>query len=191
MRRPEIRRATCTAWLVLLAGCASTAPVATPFTRGDVNYENVPETALREAAAEIERQVYAGNREPVLTDREGLVINTPEIAQAVRTRAARIDLVNTLLDAGFGWERPNGRLWILRSQEYKKATSSRRRDIDAVMVNGENRDRWTIYEELLKANKLPRGGLSAVQQIFFEERRPFMKSGQLYEGPDGEPTAIP
>jgi hypothetical protein len=174
-----------------LAGCAGTAPVATPFTRGAVNFDQVPETALREAAVEIEREVYAANREPALTDREGLIVNTPEIQQAVRTRAARIELVNAMLDAGFAWERPNGRLWILRTQEYKKATTSRRRDIDAIMVNGENRDRWIIYEELVDANKLSRNGLSAVQQIFFEERRAFMKPGQLYEGETGEPTAIP
>ena len=64
-------------------------------------------------------------------------------------------------------------------------------DIDAITVNGENSDRWMIYEGILDANKLPQNGLSAVEYIFFEERRAFMKPGQKYEGADGEPATTP
>jgi hypothetical protein len=189
--RTSVSRAAIVLAVGALAGCVSTGPVATPFTRGKVDLSAVPEEPLRAAAAEIERQVADANREPTLTDREGLVVDTPRIRQAVRTRAARIELVQALLDAGYAWERPNGRLWIIRNQEYKKATTGRRRDIDAITVNGENQDRWAIYEELLEANKIGQGGLSAVEQVFFEERKAFMKPGQKFEGEDGLPAVIP
>jgi hypothetical protein len=179
--------------LVLLAcyGCAGTGPVASPFTRGKTDFDRIPADAVRQAAAEIERQVYDGNRGPVLTDLDALVIDTPEIRQAVRTRAARVELVNAMLDAGHAWERRNGRLWIIRSDDYKAATTSRKRDLDAIMVNSENRDRWTLYEGILDANSLPQAGLSAVQEIFFDARRELMKSGQKYEGDPDEPVAVP
>ncbi len=150
----------------------------------------LPVDALRAIAADIERQVAEGNREPVLTSADGLVVDTPEIHQAVRTRAARVELVKTFLTAGHGWERRNGRLWVIRTKAYKDSTTSRQRDIDAVMVNSENRDRWTIYEGLLEANRLGRGALSDVEFIFFEARLKHMTDGQKFEADNGEQTAI-
>ncbi len=171
----------------LLAGCGS---VATPFTRNAPNESAVPAETLREVAREIERQVAEGNREPVLENRDGITVDTPEIYQAVRTRAARVSIVSDFLDTGHGWERRNGRLWIIRSEAYKASGTSRTRDLDAMMVNGENRDRWTIYETLIDESGLPSRTLSAVEAIFLEARLEFMKPGQKYEGVDGEPAII-
>lgn len=171
---------------LLLMGCGSFSPGARPFTRAAPNDSRVPVEALREAAREIERQVAEGNREPVLQNRVGIVVETPEIRQAVRTRAARAELVSDFLDTGHAWERRNGRLWIIRSEAYKASGTSRTRDLDALMVNSENRNRWTIYETLLDESGLPSSALSAVEEIFLEARLEVMKPGQKYEDRNGE-----
>jgi len=181
--------------LAMLAGaCASNGPATTAENgEGPAAPEfsgTLPTEALRTVAAEIERQVAEGNRDAALPVVDGLVVDTPEIRQAVRTRAARAELVKTFLDAGWGWERRNGRLWVIRTKAYKEATTSRQRDIDAVMVNSENRDRWTIYEGLLEANRLGRGALSDVEFIFFEARLRHMTTGQKFEADNGEQTTI-
>ncbi len=172
----------------LLSGCASIAPVSTPFTKNAPVYSGVPAETLREVAREIERQVAEGNREPTLENRDGITVDTPEIYQAVRTRAARVRLVNDFLDTGHGWERRNGRLWIIRSDAYKASGTSRTRDLDALMVNSENRNRWTLYETLIDESGLPSRALSAVEEIFLEARLEFMKPGQKYEDVNGEPA---
>ncbi len=59
------------------------------------------------------------------------------------------------------------------------------------MVNGENRNRWAIYEGILDANELPQSGLAAIEQIFFDARKALMTSGQKYEDENGEPAQIP
>jgi hypothetical protein len=51
---------------------------------------------------------------------------------------------------------------------------------------GENNDRWTIYEQLVKINNLPPASLSAVQRIFYEARLDHVKRGQPYENEAGE-----
>ncbi len=173
---------------LVLGGCGSILPSAPSLTRSGAGNSKVPVEALGEVAREIERQVAEGNREPVLQNREGVVVETPEIRQAVRTRAARAGLVSDFLDTGHGWERRNGRLWIIRTQAYKASGTSRTRDLDALMVNSENRNRWTIYEALIDESGLPSRSLSAVEDIFLEARLEFMKPGQKYEDVNGEPA---
>ena len=171
---------------LLLTGCGSFAPIATPFTRSAPDYSSVPVEALREVAREIERQVAQGNREPVLRNREGIVVETAEIRQALRSRAARAELVSKFLDTGHGWERRDGRLWVIRSEAYKASGTSRMRDLDALMVNSENRNRWTLYETLIDESDLPSNTLSAIEEIFLEERIEVMKPGQKYEDENGD-----
>ncbi len=171
---------------LLLAGCGSILPSAPSLTRSGAGNSKVPVEALGEVAREIERQVAEGNREPVLQNREGVVVETPEIRQAVRTRAARAKLVSDFLDKGHAWERRNGRLWIIRSAAYKASGTSRTRDLDALMVNSENRDRWTIYETLIDESGLRSNALSAVEEIFLEARIEVMKPGQQYEDENGD-----
>ncbi len=172
-----------------LVACQIGGPIARS-AQDEPDYTDVPEAALRAAAREIERQVHEGVRDPVLENRDNLVVDTPEIRQAIRTRAARIDLVNRFLNSGHGWERRNGRLWVLRSDAYKQATTGRQRDLDAIMVNGENQDRWTLYEGLIEANDWPQRTLAAIEQIFFEERLNYMLPGQKYEDENGEVAYI-
>lgn len=171
---------------LLLTGCGSIAPGAASPTRSAPGKSKVPLEALGEAAREIERQVAEGNREPVLQNREGVVVETPAILQAVRTRAVRSELVSDLLDSGHAWERRNGRLWIIRSKAYKASGTNRTRDLDAQMVNGENTNRRTIYETLIDESGLPSKALSAVEEIFLKARIEVMKPGQKYEDENGE-----
>ena len=58
------------------------------------------------------------------------------------------------------------------------------------MINGENGDRWAIYEGLIEANRLGRGALSDVERIFYEARLKQMKPGQKYEASNGDQSAI-
>lgn len=172
--------------ILSLSGCLSISPGPSSAAGSAADLSILPAEALREIAREIETQVMQGNREPVLQDREGIVIDVPEIRQAVRTRAARVELVSQFLDNGHSWERRNGRLWIIRSEAYKASGTSRTRDIDALMVNSENRDRWTLYETIIDQSRLPSKALSAVEEIFFEARLDVMKPGQKYEDANGD-----
>ncbi len=183
----------------LIGACASTPPqdsgpapaAEAPIAQAAApDFAELPVDALRAVAAEIERQIAEGNREPTLSGPEGLVVDTPTVRQGVRTRSARVELLNAMLDSGHAWERRNGRIWVLRTADYKTSTTSRQRDINAIMINGENSDRWAIYEGIIDANRLGRGALSDIEEIFFDARLTQMKPGQKYENSDGEQAAI-
>ena len=172
--------------VLLLAGCQH---FSMPFFHTKPNYNTVPEAQLREVALEIERAVKAGNREPEIADRENIVVNTPGITQAIRTRAARMALLDDMLNRGQAFEKPNGHCYFVNSKEYRKSTKRRERDRHSLMLNGEAGNRWAIYEGLIEANKFPRRSLSAIEDAFFKARIAVMEPGQQYEGPDGEPVA--
>ena len=101
------------------------------------------------------------------------------------TRAARAALVDQLLSTGFAAEQPNGTITLLRSGEYKKATSARERDKNALVVMSENQNRWTIYEGIVKASNLRAKSLPAVQDAFYKARVELLQAGQKYEDPSG------
>ena len=173
-----IRVASAALILVALVGCRSLVGSVVEFKP---DYAEVPEAALREIAAEIEAAVQAGNREPNIADRGGIVISSDEVKQAIRTRAARSELINNFLDTGHSWERQDGLIWVIRSSDYKKAGTSRDRDRNALLIDGENANRWALYEGIVKDSNLAPGALSAVRAIFAEARVANMKSGQKYE----------
>lgn len=163
---------------LLAAGCATTTNA---FVHLRPDYSDLPAEPLREVAAGIEAIVAEERQEFALDFGGDIVIDLPEIRQAVRTRAIRSELVSDLLDSGFAIEKNNGLLAIQRSSAYKKATNSRERDRDALIVMGENQNRWTIYEGLLKANNWPPRSLSAIQETFFLARVSLLTPGQQHE----------
>ena len=167
----------------LLMGCAT---IARPITASAPDFSKVPEQVLREVAHEIERAVQDGDREAVFENREQLTIDTDEILQAIRTRIARSSLIDAFRDTGFVFEQRNGLIKIIRSAEYKKQGTSRDRDRNALLIIGENNDRWALYEGLVKLNDLPSGSLDGLRVIFAEARFRIMKPGQKIESPDGE-----
>ena len=168
---------------VLLPGCGT---VSIPLVGGGApNYAELPEQELHGLAATIEGEVRAGNREPAIENTAGLVVDTPEVVQAIHTRAARAALVDQLLSTGFAAEQPNGTITLLRSGEYKKATSARERDKNALVVMSENQNRWTIYEGIIKASNLRAKSLPAVQDAFYKARVELLQAGQKYEDPSG------
>jgi len=148
--------------------------------------KHLPLEPLRALATEIERAVAAGNREVEIADREGLIINTPQMKQAIRTRATRIEVLNQFRDTGHAWERRDGLIWIIRSQAYKKSGTRRDFERNALIVLSENRDRWTLYQDLVKINRLPLGSVSTLQRVFAEVRNEFLNTGQKYEAESGE-----
>ena len=170
----------------LCAGCASVTNV---FVRTDPDFDAVPEASLREAARTIEAAVVQGERTPPLENRERVVVDTPRIRQAVKTRATRNALTADLLATEHAYEQRTGLIAILRSRAYKDATTRQERDRNALVVMSENNDRWAIYEGLLEANDWPAKALPAVQAIFFEERVELLPAGTHYEGPGGDVVA--
>lgn len=163
--------------VILMTGCSTT----NAFISMKPDYSALPAEDLKRVAAAIESIVRDGKEEFALESVGGLVVDTPEIRQAVRTRVIRHELVSTFLDGGFGIERSNGLLAVQRSSAYKKATDSGQRDREALVVMSENNNRWTIYEGLVKANNWPPASLSAVQETFFRERVALLAPGQQHE----------
>ena len=173
-----------------LAGCQNfSLPLVRPFAGGTADYATVPEATLREVALEIEQAVKNNQGDVVIADREGVLVSTQEIQQAIQTRAKRSPLYQEFLGTGFAFEMRNGLGSILRSKEYKNFGTSGDRDRNALLIMSENSDRWTIYEGIVNANNYPSRSLAAVQAIFFEARLQAMDAGQKYEGEDGKPVA--
>lgn len=165
------------ACVLALTGCAS---VVRPFANLAPDYTDLPADDMRAVANEIETAVDAGNREPRVADRNGVVVTDPSVVQAIRTRAARAERLNQFRDTGFCFEKPDGLVEIRTGGEYSDTVRRKDRDRNALLVLSENQDRWTLYEGIMKSSKFPRGSLSAIQRIFFEERVKVMPSGQKY-----------
>lgn len=155
------------------------------FMKVRPDYSDVPVEAVREVALEVERAVAEGEREHAIADREGVVVNTDTIKQAIRTRAARSHLVAAFRETGHVWERKNGLIDIIRSKEYKKFGTSRDRDRNALLVLGENGDRWAIYEGIVDASRFSPKSLPAIQRIFYEARLQVLADGSKYEDESG------
>lgn len=173
----------CIGLLVVLTGCSV-------LTRVRPDYKELPVDSLREVALEIEQAVQAGNRTPNIEDRDGIVVNTDAIRETIRTRAARVELVNELLNTGHCWERRDGHLWVIRSAEYKRFGNKRSRNRNALIVYGETQNRWDIYEGILDESDFRQRSLKTIQQVFFEARIQCMSEGQKYEGEDDEQHLI-
>ncbi|MBN2307455.1 MAG: hypothetical protein JXR94_00700 [Candidatus Hydrogenedentes bacterium] len=167
-----------------LAGCHV-------FAKTKPHYAALPVDSLREVALEIEKAIQDGNRTPEIADRDGIVVSSDTMRQAIRTRAARAELVSALLDTGHAWERRDGLLYVIRSGEYKKFGTRKGRNRDAMIVFSENDDRWRIYEAIQHDGHFPGKSLSAIQRIFFEARIQCMREGQKYEDESGKPAVVP
>lgn len=165
--------------LMAMVGCRSVLSLGP-------NYSTLPAEGLRAAAVEIEQVVQKADRNAKLTAQPGIVTDTEAIHQAIRTRAARAELVNKLLDSGFAWERADGQLWLTHNSEYRKTTKSRQRDVNALLVQEENANRWAIYEGIVKASRLAPRSLNAVQSAFREARVSCLREGQQYEDKAGK-----
>jgi len=152
---------------VVATGCATTSSLI----RLAPDYSAIPQQSLMEIALEVEQAVLAGEREPQIADRADVIINQPELIQAIRTRALRNELVRELRALGYVYENESGLIGINRGREYKRATTSRERDRHALLVMSENENRWQLYEGLLKANNWSPRSLSAVQETFASARR--------------------
>lgn len=168
---------------LVVSGCKT---FSMPFIHTKADFAKVPADDLYQAALDIEQAVQTGEREPVLQNRAGIVIDTERIRQAVKMRAARSALVNEFRTSGYGCEKRNGLIAIERSKEYSKATTRRERDRNALLILNENGDRWALYEGIVKESNFPSGALSAVQETFFRARLECMEEGQPYESDSGE-----
>ena len=173
------------ALLLTVATLVACSTVSSPLTRMGANFEDVPTDSLRAVALRLETSVAAENMEPSLAAEGGVIIDTPEIAQACRSRAARYPLVVDLLNTGFIMEQRDGKISILRSGEYKGAFTSAQKDRHALIVISENRDRYLIYSSIQTTNNYSAAGRSAIEEIFAEVRIQNLSSEQKYQGPDG------
>lgn len=172
------------ACVLLAAGCKT--GVVNPFVSMRPDYTEVPVEEVKNAAMLIEAAVKSGNRDFDPATITGIRVDTEEIMQAIRTRAARQQLVDEFLNTGHAYEQNNGLLNVKRSSEYKKLGTSRDRDRQALLVMGENTDRWALYEGILEANNYSGRALSAIQNIFHEARIAQLDAGQKYQDEAGE-----
>lgn len=170
----------------VLAGCNT----ANPFTRMAPDYTTVPQDALMRVATEVETVVLAGDPERTVGDDGGVVVSSPAVAQAIRSRALRTELVQNLLDSRYAVEKPNGLIALEGSREYKDATTRRERDRDALVVLSENENRWAIYEGIMKASNFPSKSLSAIQDAFYTARVAQMTQRTGYETPEGDMVVV-
>lgn len=168
--------------LILAAGCATVSGFS-PF-RFTPGAADLPKDAVDRLAQEMEAKVAAGEREMALTAPEGLVLGDG-VLQAARTRAIRSELVKNLLRSGFAVEQRNGTIALIRNRDYRKATSSRERDRNALVVMSENANRWTTYEGLVRDSGLKGGSLSGIQEAFYRARIPLLEPGMKYQDDSG------
>ncbi|HEO70261.1 MAG TPA: hypothetical protein ENN80_03295 [Candidatus Hydrogenedentes bacterium] len=183
----KLSNATVGLVLCVVAGCGT---ASVPFVHMKPKYTEVPLDTLREVALRVEQAIQAGEREPDIPDRDGIVLNTDLIRQAIRMRAARSEHLNAFLDQGYAVEKRNGHVYILRTKEYQKATTGRERNRNAQLILGEAENRWAIYEGIVDASDLPKRSLSAIQEVFHEARLKCMKPGQKYENAQGDIVPI-
>lgn len=169
--------------VISICGCNS---IAGSFVRLKPDYSTLPADSLRAVARQIETNVQQGNRDEQVRGAEGVSVASDEIAQAIRTRIARAELVREFRASGHAWERRDGLLWVIPSGEYKRAGTKRDRDRNALLLNGENGSRWSLYEGLIEVNNWPPNALSAVQEIFAEARFEVLESGDKYEDASGQ-----
>lgn len=162
----------------LAAGCHT-------FMRVAPNYEDLPVEDLRTVAKEIERAVHEKNREPQIANRGSVRVDTDEIRQAIRARAARAHLIEGFLATGHLMEANNGLVEILRTREYKRFGTARDRDRNAQLVIEENANRWALYEGIVKAGNFSPRTLPGVQRIFYEVRMEFLADGTKVEDENG------
>jgi hypothetical protein len=153
------------------------------------DYSGVPEETLSQVAMQVESAIAAGERTPALSDTGGVVVTTESILQAIRTRAARRELVDGLLDSGYAVQERSGLIAIQRTKEYKKSTTGEERNRHALIVLSENNDRWAIYEGIRKAGTFAPSALNAIQDTFYRAQVANLASGQHYETPEGEIVA--
>ena len=176
--------------VILVAGVTGCARVSNPFVRMKADTGAVPADAIRDVAEQIESAVREGDREPDI-DGGSLSLDTPEIKQAIRARAARNELLQEFLSRGFAFEGQGGLVYIIRNREYKDATTRRERDRQAMLILGENDNRWTLYEEIARVNDLGSKSVSAIQKIFADTRISMMESGQKYKNDAGDTVMVP
>jgi len=173
----------CCVLLFAAAGCKS---VSIPLVRSEADYENLPVESVSKAADFIEEQVREGNRTPELMDEPDLVIDTPEIKQALRSRAARAYLIEELLDSGHMLEQSDGKIAILRTAAYKASGSKRDKDRHAMIIISENRDRVIVYDSIRRSNDMSSAARSAIEEIFFSARKAYLSPGHKFRIDGGE-----
>lgn len=163
--------------LVLIGGCATGSG---PDAVSKAAAKGFPVDALTALAEAVEREVQAGNRDADFGDAGGIRL-TEDVLHAIRTRALRAELISAFLDTGYGLEQRDGLISIIRSGDYRRVSDRRAKNRDAVVIMGENSNRWTLYEGIVKANNFPGGSLASVRAVFTKARIALLKEGQKHE----------
>src|SRR5690606_28358142 len=105
--------------------------------------------------------VQQGIREPEIADREGIVVSSDTVRQAIKTRAARYERFNEFRNTGFAYEKRNGLAEVRTGRDYQQETQKKERDRNALLVMSENQDRWALYEGIKDASNLAPAALPA------------------------------
>jgi hypothetical protein len=169
--------------VLFLPACATVQSVVSTVTP---DYNEFSSDAMLQAAIMMEQGVIDGVREPELPDVPGINMDAPEIKQALRSRAARVHLVQEILFSGHSREQQNGKVAIIRSNAYKNSKNSKQKDRDALFIISENRDRDLLYSSIEDANSLSPAGRSAVVKLFAKARVQLMPENQKYQDESGD-----
>jgi uncharacterized protein len=171
-----------------------------------------PATEIKEAAEEIEQRVRTGQgaeglestsfeadivprrfyvsisfdgREAYAAEKLNIDIKTPLIIKILKSRTVRYKKnIAPLMDKGVLGEGANGYLAIRDKKGLDlKASVALKKVIDS-----ENKDRKSLYEEILRANTLEftKVNMGKVEKLFAEVIQKKLKAGQYYEVKDGK-----
>jgi uncharacterized protein YdbL (DUF1318 family) len=99
---------------------------------------------------------------------------TPEVEQALNSRKARYEELQSLKSQGLVGEDSQGFV-----QSMSGASSG-------AIVASENRDRKIIYQAIVDQNNLGAGGMAQVKLVFGDVQREKARSGDLIQLPSGE-----
>jgi uncharacterized protein YdbL (DUF1318 family) len=156
------------ALLLAVAGCAALS-----------DRVEVPEESLQEAAVAIERTVVEGEASVALKDQLEFKARSPEISLAVMGRQSRIGIVAEFKRKGYVGESVRALLTYVKNADCRKDARLHSRVANVIL--SENADRWRIYEELARLNRLSGSGRKLIQTAFHEARIELARPGDMIQ----------
>jgi hypothetical protein len=145
----------------------------------------VPEAAVHEVATAIERTVIEGEASVALEDQPDFKARSPEIALAMMGRQSRIGIVTEFKRKGYVGECARSLVKYVKNPDCQKDSKLHSRV--AYVIVSENTDRWRIYEELRKMNRVSGSGRKRIQAIFHEVRLELARPGDMIQRGAGLP----
>ena len=114
---------------------------------------------------------------------DGVIIGQPDVTTAIESRRERFDecaRYKAMLCIG------ENRRGLAHYRECDECKDRQIRNLVSMLILSENTDRWTIYEGIVKSNRLPSSALKTLREAFRTEHESRASSGELYQTQAGE-----